>query len=159
MNNSDAAKILSLTGEINPEIVKAAYRKACTQYHPDKNPSGLEMMKAVNVAYSILKDVIETSLNTDAEYGDNLNDAINAVIILDGLIVEVCGSWVWISGDTRPHKDAIKAAGYRWASKKKMWYFRPQDYKSKSRGKFSMDEVRGMHGSAKVKAKSQQRIK
>ncbi len=29
---------------------------------------------------------------------------------------------VWIGGETKPHKDKLKAAGCKWAPKKKMWY-------------------------------------
>lgn len=29
---------------------------------------------------------------------------------------------VWVGGETKPHKDALKAAGCKWAPKKKMWY-------------------------------------
>lgn len=159
MNHSDAAKILSLSGEITPEIVKQAYRKACKAFHPDRNPAGLEMMKAVNVAYAVLKDVTANIENSDILYSEKLNKAINAIISLEGVVVEVCGSWVWLSGNTKPHKEEIKAFGYFWASKKKQWYFRPSDYKSKSRGGFSMDEIRSIHGSSEVKRKDKPRIK
>ncbi len=40
MNIYDAAKILSLSGSLTPELVKAAYRQACKKYHPDINPAG-----------------------------------------------------------------------------------------------------------------------
>ena len=39
MKISDAAKLLGLTGEINPKIVKKAYLNACNKYHPDKGGS------------------------------------------------------------------------------------------------------------------------
>ncbi len=159
MNHSDAAKILSLSGDITPEIVKTAYRKACITFHPDKNPAGLEMMKAVNLAYKTLKDVSENIDNSDLDYSEKLNDAINAIINIEGLIVEICGSWVWLSGNTKPHKNTIKTAGYFWASKKRQWYFRPSDYKSRSRGGVSMDKIRDMHGSTHVKAKDKKQIK
>ncbi len=159
MNHNDAAKILGLDGDINPEMVKKAYRLACAKYHPDRNPAGLEMMKAINVAYDTLKDITGNVENSDIEYSDKLNDAINSIINLDGLNIEVCGSWVWVSGNTKPHKDIIKEAGYKWASKKKMWYFRPEDYKSRSRGKFSIDDIRNMHGSVEVKTKPSMKIK
>ncbi len=158
MNHSDAAKILGLTGDITPEIVKLSYRKACATFHPDRNPAGLEMMKAVNVAYATLKDLSITVDNTELNYSEKLNDAINAIINLDGLNVEVCGSWVWVSGNTKPHKDFIKTAGYKWASKKKMWYYRPADYKSSGRGKFTMDEIRDKHGSQSFKTKTSKKI-
>ena len=33
----------------------------------------------------------------------------------------------WVSGDTRPHAAALKAAGMRWSSKKSAWYRRLED--------------------------------
>lgn len=32
----------------------------------------------------------------------------------------------WVSGNTRPIKDHLKAMGFKWAPKKKMWYLKPQ---------------------------------
>ena len=32
---------------------------------------------------------------------------------------------VWLSGDTDPHADAIRAAGGHWSSKKGAWFFKP----------------------------------
>jgi curved DNA-binding protein CbpA len=142
-----------------------AYKKAVLKYHPDRNPAGLEMMKSVNVAYDFLTEIdydgsvdpIKAEVN--AHFGEELNTAINAVVDLEGVIIEVCGSWVWLSGDTRPHKDAIKAAGFWWASKKSMWYFRPQDYKSSNRGSWDMDKIRDEYGSSEVKKPTRKAIK
>ena len=73
---------------------------------------------------------------------------INALCKIPGLIVELCGCWLWISGDTRPHKEELKAAGCRWSSSKKMWYWRHQeDGAHWSRGKKSMGEIRMKYGS------------
>jgi hypothetical protein len=160
MNINDALKVLGLTGSYNQEIVKAAYRKACSIYHPDRNPAGLEMMKMVNQAYEALKDLEgESQGDSDSStYGHDLNEALNAVISL-GLDIEICGAWIWLHGDTRPHKEILKAAGFMWAPIKKLWYFRPSDYKSKGRGKFSMDEIRAAHGSEKVRVKDRNKLK
>ncbi len=159
MNKSDAAKILNLTGNITQEIIKAAYRKACFKYHPDRNPAGLEMMKVINQAYEALKSEADFSVDNDTEYDSKLNDAINDVINLDGVEIELCGVWVWLSGNTRQHKEIIKAAGFFWGSVKKKWYFRPADYKSKSRGKLDMDDIRDKHGSRILKKQIRKKIK
>ena len=66
---------------------------------------------------------------------------------LDGLELEVCGDWIWISGNTFQNKTAIKEAGCRWASKKKLWYWRPADYVKKTRKTLDMDQIRNLHGS------------
>jgi hypothetical protein len=76
-----------------------------------------------------------------------VNEALRIVIMLEGLTIEICGAWVWLSGATFKHKAAIKSAGFKYGSKKKRWYFRPDDWQSKSRGNYSMDDIRGKYGS------------
>lgn len=151
MKTSDAANILGLQNEITPEITKQAYRLAAKKYHPDVNPAGTEMMKVINSAYAVLKDysgVIDTN-DHDSHYPDALNDALNAIIALDGLEIEICGSWIWVTGDTYTHKNILKANGFKYASKKKSWNFRPDNWKSRSRGTTSMEDIRSKYGSKK----------
>lgn len=157
MNSFDACKVLNITGEYNPDIVKLAYRKACKQYHPDRNPAGLEMMKLVNQAYDALKNESGDSVVTvdSKDYGSEICNALNAIIDL-GLTIELCGAWAWISGDTKPHKEILKSNGFRWASKKKLWYFRPADARVFSTGKKSMSEIREKYGSKTVSSVRQQ---
>ena len=40
MKRADAAQILGLSGMIDRDSVKRAYRRAALQYHPDVNPAG-----------------------------------------------------------------------------------------------------------------------
>lgn len=148
MNIYDAAKILSLSGEINPQAVKKAYRAACKKYHPDVNPAGEDMMKLINAAFAVLKDYEGDVKEQQADYSELLNDALNAVLGLNGLVIEICGAWVWITGNTREHKDALKTASFKWANKKKAWYYRPADYKSRSKGSSTLDQIREKYGSA-----------
>lgn len=163
MRAKEALQVFGLNVNVNFAEIKEAYRRACSKYHPDRNPAGLEMMKVVNEAYASLQDYIApTNASNDEELeqetlGDEMNAALNAVIGL-GLTIEVCGSWIWVSGDTRTHREILKVAGYRWAPKKLMWHWRPADYKSHSRGKFSMDEIRSKHGSKSVVPRGWTRI-
>ena len=160
MNIKDALSILALTATADPKAIKTAYRKACIKYHPDRNPAGLKMMKAVNVAYQFLTEIsyngterpIDEEVNSD--FGDRLNEAINAVIGLSGVNIEVCGAWVWLTGNTKPYKTEIKTAGYWWAKKKRSWYFRPADYKSRNKGDWDMDKIRDKYGSINVNSTS-----
>lgn len=160
MKITDALAILGISGDYTPEIIKTAYRKACSIYHPDRNPAGLEMMKLVNQAYDELKEQSGTQVINEVDitsYGEDIFNALTKIINL-GFEIEICGSWVWLHGDTRPHKDIIKEAGFMWAPTKKLWYYRPADYKSKGRGKFSMDEIRDKHGSEKVTQKERSKL-
>lgn len=166
MNFQDAAKILNLSGDITPTEVKRAYREACSKYHPDRNIGGEEMMKAANLAYEVLKDFSGTVAEDSQNYGDAMMIALNFATALTGVNIEVCGNWVWLDGDTKTHREALKetkqtfpdANGYRWAPKKKRWYFRPQDWTSKSRGQWDMDKIREEHGSTTYKGKANNRL-
>lgn len=40
----------------------------------------------------------------------------------DGCKMEVVKGVKWISGNTKEHKEALKAAGYRWSNKRGAWY-------------------------------------
>jgi len=165
-----AAKVLGITGEITPEIVQAAYRRAAMRYHPDRNPAGLVMMKAVNAARAVLADFVGRLDHNDAEkatrYGGDLNDAITALLYCVGLDLEICGAWLWVSGDTRAHKDTIKAfeteSGnkFRWHSKKVKWYFAPNDFQGRRRfrGYVDMEDIRERYGSQHVETQQRAAI-
>jgi len=155
-----AAKVLGITGEITAEIVTAAYRRAAMKYHPDRNPAGLVMMKAVNAARLALADFVGTLNHAPeaANYGGDLNDAIAHLLHSVGLDLEICGAWLWVSGETKAHKDTIKGFSsesgnkFRWHSKKVKWYFAPNDYKGRRRfrGSVDMEDIRERYGSAHV---------
>lgn len=163
MKISDAVKVLGLSGDVTPKDVKAAYRVAAMKYHPDRNPAGADMMKIINAAYDALKDYsgeVPTSDEAETEdYPEAVNDALNAVFGLDGLEIEICGAWVWVGGNTFKHKAVLKEAGYKYASKKKSWYFRPEDWHSSSRGSYSMEDIRGKYGSSKPSKPKREALK
>lgn len=158
MNIYDAAKILSVSGELSPKLIKSAYVAACKKYHPDINPAGAEMMKVVNAAYDVLREYSGTIKEEQSEYGDLFNDALNNLFPLDGLSIEICGVWIWVTGNTKPHKEVLKGVGFKWASKKKAWHFRPEQFRSKSRGNTTLDQIREKYGSKTPRGKGFTRI-
>ena len=84
MKKHEAMNVLNMS-IWSQSILKEAFRKARSKYHPDRNPAGLEMMKAVNLAYAFLKkltDADETvaTEGTGFDFGEAMNNAINAVI-------------------------------------------------------------------------------
>lgn len=155
MLHKDALSILGLQRNATREEIAAAYKTLIRKYHPDINPAGEQMTKLLNAARDALADYDAEKapqFETQANYGEDLAAAINAIIGLQGLEIEICGAWVWVGGDTRTHKDALKAAGYKWASQKKKWNYRPAGWKSASRGRVSMEQIRAKYGSVRPRA-------
>ena len=136
------------------EELKKAYRKLAFKHHPDRG-GDTEIMKAINAEYErLFKELNITNEKGEAKYNmdDGFREMINRIINLDGLEIEICGSWIWVSGNTKEHKEALKGAGFFWASQKKMWYWRPEEARvMHSTGIKDMDYIRHMYGSEKVK--------
>lgn len=134
--------------------LKKEYRRLAALHHPDHGGDNATMA-AINNEYQTRFEVLKKQHNASADEHHQTTEApeefiniINALCKIPGLIVELCGCWLWISGDTRPHKEELKAAGCRWSSSKKMWYWRHQeDGAHWSRGKKSMGEIRMKYGS------------
>jgi len=156
MNTNDALNLLSLTSPATQAEIKKAYKTACLKFHPDRNPAGAQMMVAINAAYEALKNLGESVEAKggfeQTNYAEELNEVLNQLLKMEGLILEICGNWIWISGDTKTHKDALGKNGLKcfWSNPKKMWYFRPPEYKSFSRKSSSMEDIRAVYGSSTV---------
>ncbi len=160
MNIYDALKVLGVTeSPVTEEIVRKAYHQACFKFHPDRNPAGVEMMKLINEAKDSLKGAtypIEYKNESGYDYGSDINEALNKIIRLNDLKIEVCGSWVWVSGSTKEHWPILKEAGFLYSPPKKMVYFRPE-YSKRRRYKkdgLSIDEIRSKYGSNNIKNKT-----
>lgn len=130
------------------EELKAEYRRLARVHHPDVG-GDTETMKQINNQYEAAFNTMNSaSAQPKTETAGDFIRVIDALMKLNGLKVELCGSWLWISGDTFQVKDQLKAAGCRWASKKSMWYWHPSDQAPKHRrGSSSMDEIRSKYGS------------
>ena len=138
------------------EELKKEYKKLALKNHPDRG-GDVEIMKAINAEYDeVFKEVKdihknakgETYTKENTETPDIFKDIIDKLMRMDGLEIEIIGCFIWLSGNTKEHKDAIKEMGFRWHSNKKMWYKAPDGYKKRSRKKYSMDEIRDMYGTS-----------
>lgn len=137
--------------------LKKEYRRLAMLHHPDRG-GDLETMKQINNEHDEMFELLKKKANANAQAGkettetpEEFRDIINTLLQMDGLNVELCGSWLWISGETKKHKEALKASGCRWSKSKVMWYWRHQEAGAKwHRGKCSIDEIRDKYGSEKI---------
>lgn len=144
--------------------LKQLYRAFALQFHPDHGGSE-EAMKQINIQFTWLFEGLKNKQNDEAarahdagnwqgystttETPEEFIDIISKLAKIHGINVELCGRWLWISGNTKENRDALKASGCCWSTNKKMWYWRhEEDFCKKHNSKtLDIEEIRAMYGS------------
>lgn len=137
------------------EEVKALYRKLAKEHHPDHG-GDTETMQAINTEYAfacakILKgeNLNSAEVEEQIRLSEEYREVIEKIINLPNIIIEVVGNWIWVTGNTYAVKDRLKAANLQFAPKKKCWYYRVEEFKTRGSNK-SLDEIRQKYGSEKI---------
>ena len=145
------------------EELRREYRRLAKLHHPDAG-GDTEDMKQINAEYDHLFDVLSRQEAQERpqgkqEYKDTTEDkaaedkAIRAV--LDALAgidadVEIIGSWVWVTRNSYPHRQLLKSLNFRYASRKRAWYFHADEYHRRSKKEITLEQIREKYGSQKV---------
>ena len=140
------------------EELKTMYRKLAIENHPDKGGNA-ETMKEINneydVLFPLLKDVhrnfegeVYTAHQESTESADSFKDLISELMKTEGIIIEIIGRFIWVTGNTKPYREQLKALNFQWHSKKLAWYLKPEDYRMRSHKDYSLDEIRFMYGTS-----------
>lgn len=147
------------------EDCKARYHELVKKYHPDNGGSGQEIKEIISQFKEVwrrLKDIHYSSEKQEyykaetetTETAEGFIDIISKLSRLEGVIIEMCGSWLWLSGNTYPFRQELKEWGCRWSTGKKKWYYTFDPWKP-TRFHKSMNEIRRDYGSAIVRTKKQ----
>lgn len=138
--------------------VKTVYKKLAKQYHPDLGGDTATMQEinkefAFASAKAIKGDskLSEEETENEIRFSEEYRQAIEKIIHLEGITIELVGYWIWVTGNTYPVKSTLKEAGYFFASKKLAWYFRTGEHKVTKGGKKSLEEIRTKYGSEVLK--------
>ena len=125
------------------EELKKQYHKLAIKHHPDRGGNVADM-QAINAEYDTLfarlKNIHQTAdgntyeAKTDSrETANDFKEVITHLIILEGIQIEVCGSWLWVTGNTYSHKDTLKSLKFRYSKSKCAWYYHNDGYRKKQR--------------------------
>lgn len=141
------------------EEVKKLYKTLAKQFHPDRGGDTATMQK-INNEYAMAVRLIAKGENLTAEETESIimdseayQSAVNAVINLQGITVELVGAWLWVTGETKQHKEILKDAKFKWAKKKtdySAWFFRTTEWKTRNRHKMSLDDIRTKYGTQTI---------
>ncbi|HBM98523.1 MAG TPA: molecular chaperone DnaJ [Ruminococcus sp.] len=140
------------------EELKQQYKKLALKHHPDLGGNTADMQE-INNEYDLLFARLKNTHATETtETPDEFKNIINALINLEGINIELCGSWLWITGNTKEHKEVLKSLHFRWSKSKCAWYYHTSDYKKTSGKTYSLDQIRDLYGSETIKANPQLKL-
>jgi hypothetical protein len=161
--NKTAVLYTKLSGLFDTSIIteidqlKKEYFKLAKKYHPDAGGTK-EQFQTLQLEYEVLlkKLLSGSKLSQDQQANEIVLDealrkAVDAIIGIPNINIELIGKWIWVSGLTFPVRNELGAAGFTWAPKKKMWYY--AGIESKGRGNLTMDEIKKKYGSSKIMPK------
>jgi hypothetical protein len=138
---------------ITIDEIKNLYRSLAKEHHPDRGGSK-EIMQSINSEYAfacakILKGDNTNPIETEEEIlkAEKYREALEKIINLEGIIIELIGTWIWVTGNTFPHKSILKQSGYMFAHKKVAWYFRTDEFKTRNRQQLTLEEIKAKYGS------------
>jgi len=157
----NALETLELDQFASAEEIRLNYKRMMMKHHPDRQGNE-EIAKLINVAYEFLTKMQYDGSSEQAidenndEFitrtdDDELNVILSMVTGLEGLVVELVGTWIWVSGNTFPHKEILKNLDFKWASKKKVWSWHKETDKCRSYTDLTFEQVKIKHGAKKVK--------
>jgi curved DNA-binding protein CbpA len=139
------------------EQIKSRYRELAKLYHPDANKETdtNKIMAEINLQYEQQKGRKFTGVNHETKETyeqtfdpfDGYREIIDQLINLSGITIELCGTWLWITGETKQHKETLKELGFKFSGKKLAWYWHPGEFRKKSKKNMTIDEIRNLYGS------------
>lgn len=144
------------------EECKSLYRKLAKMYHPDNTNGDDTIIKQINAEYVIvwerLKDIHFnaetgerfTSENKTTEKPEEFIEIIRNLSTLSGINVELCGRWLWITGNTYPVKTQLFTFGCKYSKSKKAWYWAKDINPLKYKHGKSMKAIRQQYGSQNI---------
>ncbi|MCG3666103.1 hypothetical protein L5F09_10085 [Aliarcobacter butzleri] len=134
---------------------KKVFKKLAQVLHPDKGGSNEEFQELNSVYNYYLENKLYFS--NESKFDLELEKVISKILHYEDITIEVVGSWIWLSGiGTKNIKDNLKELGFKWASKKRMWYF--GEMKGRNPKEKSLDEIKAKYGVQTLKTKEKERL-
>lgn len=157
------------------EELRKQYKELLKKHHPD-NGGNVADMQNINAEYDrlfkVLKDRHESrtadSTKGKADYNNMkydftedkiLREVLQKIIHFSDITIEICGSWIWVSGNTYQYRPELNKIGFSWAPKKKQWYFHTEAFRKKGKKPLSMEDIRNYYGSTEVQTEERKMLK
>jgi hypothetical protein len=155
-------EFFDVKGLTDIDSLKKSYFKLAKVYHPDAGGTKEQFQRLQKEYEGLFKTIMSGSnlsandIANEIELDENLRQAVDAIIGIPQLNVELIGKWIWVSGNTYPIRNELKNAGFMFAPVKKMWYYK--GIESAGRGKLTIDEIRKKYGTQAIQKEGMKKI-
>lgn len=141
------------------ETIKSEFRDLAFRHHPDRG-GDTATMQEINAQYHAALQ----RCNGQTSQGDNgkehryyYNEAVESAVLdkilslismnLSGVRISLIGTWIWVTGDTKPHKELFKSQGLRWHATRLCWYYTTSKHYGKP-SRYGLDTLAMRYGYA-----------
>jgi len=145
---------------------KRLYKELALKLHPDRKGGDTKAFQELQNQFENFRPGNEKYKGEfDAWNAKEYREVIEQLMKIPNIEIEICGSWIWLHGDTKPVKEQIKAVETgesikrTWVKKKLKWAFRPANYKKRSGKDFSFEEIQAKYGSARKRSEGKRAVK
>ena len=149
-------------GEETIDTLRAAWKRLVMQLHPDKGGNH-ESFTAMKNEYDYLCGLRaacelgranekheEPKYTRESEIA--LREMIEKLVRVPGIQIEICGTWLWITGNTFMQHTTLSALGLKFSGSKKAWYYAASIRKTFWKGRYSLQQIRNRFGSEKIES-------
>lgn len=148
----------------NVTDIKKLFRELALANHPDRG-GDTAVMQEINRQYQNAlagkhesKDFddsgVEHTYYYNAEHEEAIAKKIDELLAMKLSNVEIwlIGKWIWVQGETKGCRDALKTAGLWWHSKRLAWYWKPYEGKSSYNSRADLAHLADKYGAKLHKA-------
>jgi hypothetical protein len=113
-----------------------------------------EVLKVIRYEYAPLINVLKSAEKEEpVKEKATISEIIKVLqekVGVDGLHLEICGTWLWLTGKTYPVKEALKELGFRYSSNKLCWYYRQDENRSSNQKPVPFEIIKEKYGSKEI---------
>lgn len=132
------------------EELKRRFHELAKALHPDcgGDPEAFKEMKAQfdKLSHSNIWNTHKTAegktyTKENSTTPEQFTEIIEKLRGLENITIEILGSWIWVTGDTRNYKEILKGLGFLFSSKKAAWYFNGETKKRRTHSKMNYSDL------------------
>ena len=135
----------------NPAELAGRYQTISQVFDFHGTPEVTPLKKEVEAEYKQVLSAFQAIQSSSSEPQEESLDEIIGRIKSLGLSGEVCGRWLWLSGNNiHSHRKQLQALGFKYSPSKRSWYWRRDEDMSPNDNPIPLEAIREKYGSETI---------